>query len=70
MDKVKKTILAVKCAKCSAVYMAIDLTRGAIGCFGDELKEATEKDDEIFLTDCATMSECKCDILEKDESNE
>ena len=50
--------------------MAIDLTRGAIGCFGDELKEATEKDDEIFLTDCATMSECKCDILEKDESNE
>ena len=61
MDNMRNTILAVKCDKCSAVYMAIDLSRGVIGCFGDELKEATERGDEIFLTDCAVMAECKCD---------
>lgn len=60
MDNMRNTILAVKCDKCGAIYMAIDLSRGVIGCFGDELKEATERGDEIFLTDCAMMAECKC----------
>ena len=56
-----KTILAVRCTKCSAVYMANDLTHGIAEWVGDEIKDAIAKGDEVFLTDCATMSMCKCE---------
>lgn len=58
--KKKKTILALKCAKCGAIYMANNLTYGIAEWLGDEVKDAITKGDEVFLTDCATLSMCEC----------
>ena len=57
----KKTILAVRCAKCSAVYLADDLANGIAEWVGDEIKDAIAKGDEVFITDCVTMTMCNCD---------
>lgn len=57
----KKFILAVRCAQCGAVYMANNLAHGIAEWVGEDIKEALAKGDEVFLTDCATMKQCKCD---------
>lgn len=61
----KKTILAVRCAQCDAVYMANNLTHGMAEWVGEDIKEVLAKGDEVFLTDCATMKQCKCDKITK-----
>lgn len=61
MNENKKTILAVRCAQCGAVYMANNLAYGVAEWVGDEIKEAIAKGDEVFITDCATMTMCNCD---------
>lgn len=40
--------------------MANNLTYGIAEWLGDEVKNAITKGDEVFLTDCATLSMCEC----------
>lgn len=59
-SKEQKTILAVKCKKCGAVYMAADLAK--MGVFdGEDLMDAIRNGDELFLTACASLSMCNCE---------
>lgn len=62
MPKEKKPILAIKCAKCSAIYSAYALAYPITEDWGQDLADAINRGDEPFIVyDGIILQECKCE---------